>query len=57
LSITSTSSKTKLNFADEKEYNEAIEDVIYKRKQGTKMCKDVLEKKLAIEKKAAVCLI
>lgn len=34
-----------------------MQDVIYKRTKGTKMCEDFLEKTLAIEKKAVVCLI
>ena len=29
-------------------------DTIHKRRQGTKVCKDVLEKSLSIEKKAVV---
>jgi hypothetical protein len=41
-------------FLDEMEYEKAVMEVIGKRRQGTKMCKDILEKTLAIEKKSVV---
>ena len=39
------------------EYEKAVMDVIGKRRQGTKVCKDILEKTLVIEKKTVVTII
>ncbi len=40
---------------EKEEYEKAVLDVISKRRQGTKTCKDVLEKTLSLEKRAVVC--
>lgn len=44
-----------LNFLDNNiEYEKVIMDIISKRRQGTKVCKDVLEKTLHLERKTVV---
>lgn len=43
-------------YQEELSYEKAVMDIICKRKQGTSVCKDVLEKTLAIEKKTLVLL-
>ncbi|EFX65579.1 hypothetical protein DAPPUDRAFT_229608 [Daphnia pulex] len=47
---------TEMNLKEDEEENKAISDVIFKRRQGTKRCKDIIEKTLSIEKKAVMAL-
>lgn len=47
--------KYHFQITEKEEYEKAVLDVISKRRQGTKTCKDVLEKTLSLEKRAVVC--